>query len=392
MLERSNWRAVFAAFFVGVVGAVQVGRVAPVASFLQQDFGIELVTLGWLISLITLASAALGLIAGVWVTRKGLRSSLIAGAIILGIATLVSAIAFSTPMLLAARILEGFGYLLIVVAAPTLIAMNATAKDMPIALAIWGTFFTLGLSVAAIGGGALSELWGWREWYFANVGLTVLAICVAVYGITRGSSQNISDRVATSPTAKLPIASWLLGAAFLGLTLLSLALLSMLPSFLMQEKGLTAASAGGITGLVALASIVGSLTYGVVAHRISDESLMAFSALMLICFAFAAFRPDASIAQIILFSATAVFVSGVLVAQTFTAVPRMVGDAANIGPSNGLVAQLGSVGALAGPPLVGFLVSTQGWSALPFIIGFFTLTFAVLFFFALASNRQTANA
>lgn len=81
MSEQSNWRAVLAAFFVGVIGAIQVGRVAPAAPFLQQDLGLELTTLGWLISLITLASALFGLIAGVWVTRQGLRASLITGGI-----------------------------------------------------------------------------------------------------------------------------------------------------------------------------------------------------------------------------------------------------------------------------------------------------------------------
>ena len=48
---------------------------------------------------------------------------------------------------------------------PTLIAAASSDRDRPAALALWGTFFTVGLSLAAIAGGWLSEDLGWRGWF-----------------------------------------------------------------------------------------------------------------------------------------------------------------------------------------------------------------------------------
>jgi nitrate/nitrite transporter NarK len=54
-----------------------------------------------------------------------------------------------------------------------------------------------------------------------------------------------------------------------------------------------------------------------------------------------------------------------------------------IGPANGLIAQIGSVGALTGPPVIGFFIATSGWTALPVMIVIFTLSFVG---FAISAN------
>jgi len=185
----------------------------------------------------------------------------------------------------------------------------------------------------------------------------------------------------------MPKASWLLGAAFLGLTLLALSILSLLPTFLVQEHGFAPGAAGSVTGSVALASIVGSLCYGTFANRISDKIIAASAAIVLIVSAFLAFADAAVPFQVVTFAAMAVLTSGILVAQTFAAVPRVTRTPLLIGPTNGLVAQLGSVGALTGPPMIGTLITSAGWSVVPFVVAAFTLSFVGLFVFALHSQN-----
>jgi MFS family permease len=382
MASGSDWRAIFIAYGIGVAAAVQVGRVAPAADALRHQIALGLATLGWAVSLITCASALLGIAAGYWVARKGPRFALRAGSLALAAAVLASAVAPSAPFLLAARLAEGFGYLAIAVAAPTLISDAASPGDRPAALALWGTFFTLGLSLAAVAGGSLSGLWGWRGWFGANAGL-MLAAALAALALPAGPAR--SDAPAgPAPAARLrlPRAPWLLGAAFLGLTLLQLALLSMLPSFLVEVRHETPAAAGSLTGLVALASIAGSLAYGLMANRLGASTIILAAAALLAASAFPAFGAGPGRLPI-LFATLAVFAGGILMAFTFAAVPRLVADPARIGPANGLITQLGSLGALTGPPLVGALVSAEGWAALSALIVLFTLSFVAL---ALAAN------
>ncbi|MEM1078127.1 MAG: MFS transporter [Pseudomonadota bacterium] len=388
MTERSDWRAIMAAFLVGVAGAIQVGRVAPVATRLQQDLHLDLVTIGWLVSLITLVSALLGLFAGHWVERAGLRTALTIGAGLIGICALFSAVVASVPALIATRIVEGIGYLFVVVAAPTLIARTATARDAPFALAIWGTFFTLGLSIAAFAGGVASEIVGWRGWFLLSAAGMLAAAAIAHTSIPRDGTAAPSGPRIRETIRAMPRASWLLGAAFLGLTLLALSILSLLPVFLVQEHGLAPGSAGAVTGSVALASIAGSLSYGVLANRVPDKVVAMGAAIALVAAAFPTFASGAAQGQVIPCAAVAVFMSGVLVAQTFAAVPRVAGAPGLIGPSNGLVAQLGSVGALTGPPLLGALIARADWSAVPIVATGFSLSFLLLFHSALRSARE----
>ncbi|MEM9348644.1 MAG: MFS transporter [Pseudomonadota bacterium] len=383
MAEKSDWQAVVSAFLLGVVGAIQVGRVAPVATSIQADLQIDLATLGWLISLITLASAGLGIVAGYWVVHFGLRRSLVIGALMIGVCACLAGLLPTVPLLMGARIIEGFGYLIVVVAAPTLIAREAAPKDTPFALAFWGTFFTLGLSVAAFSGGALSDVIGWRGWFLVSAGLVAAAVVLALVSVSKDQDEDLPSSAVWETVREVPKASWLLGSAFLGLTLLALSILSLLPTFLVQEHGLTPRTAGSVTGFVALASIVGSLCYGAFANRMSESVVAAVASIALVLCIFLAFAEVATTYQIVAFAGVAVLMSGILVAQTFAAVPRVASDAHLIGPTNGLVAQFGSVGALTGPPLIGASISLAGWGAVPIIVAAFTLSFAGLFLLAI---------
>jgi len=302
VVKQTNWRAVLIAYVVGVVAAIQVGRVAPATDALRADIGLDLATLGWAVSLITLASAFLGLAAGYLVVQRGARQILVFGLITLAAGAGLAAFSNSVTMLLLVRSLEGVGYLGIVVAAPTLIARVATPKDAPIALALWGTFFTLGLSIAAIAGGWLSETLGWRGWYFVNVVLLVSVVPLAYRSLPKDRKSDII-RARAAINMQLPAACWLLGAAFFGVTLLSLALLSMLPSFLIEARRMSPAAAGGMTGIVALASIGGSFAYGALANRSGQRRVIFAAVALLVVAAVPAFRVGLSLQLGISFAA-----------------------------------------------------------------------------------------
>jgi sugar phosphate permease len=56
---------------------------------------------------------------------------------------------------------------------------------------------------------------------------------------------------------------------------------------------------------------------------------------------------------------------GLLPAAAFASVPLVAADRRAIGPINGLLAQTGSLGSLAGPPLLALWVEGTGWSMAP---------------------------
>ena len=389
MATKTNWKAILAVYLIGVAAAAQVGRIAPAANSLREDMAMGLTTYGWMVSLITFASAALGLAAGYWVVRRGPRFALFAGMAVLFVGLVLATLSPSKTVMLLARVAEGLGYLAIVVAAPTLIAREASGRDTARSLALWGTFFPLGISTAAITGGLLSELFGWRVWFGINAAVLVPIALLALAAVPAdpGVQQRSPAAGSRQLLYLLPVSAWLLGLGLLSVTLITLALLSMLPVFLMESHGRSQQTAGGITGAVAMTSILGSLLYGWVATRSGEASILISAAALLLLSAFPAFHPAAVVPVTVAFAALAIFATGVLVASVFAAVPRLI-SSPDIGPANGLITQIGSVGALTGPPIIGFFIASSGWTALPVMIVIFTLSFLGFAISANAAQRQ----
>ena len=59
---------------------------------------------------------------------------------------------------------------------------------------------------------------------------------------------------------------------------------------------------------------------------------------------------------------------GLVPAAAFASVPLVAVSARAIGPINGLLAQAGSLGSLAGPPLLALWVEGAGWASAPVLL------------------------
>jgi hypothetical protein len=81
-------------------------------------------------------------------------------------------------------------------------------------------------------------------------------------------------------------------------------------------------------------------------------------------------------------------VYGGVIAGMFAAVPRVVQDPSHLDLANGMLAQLGSLGTLLGPPLFSAVVTTAGWVAVAPVALAFTLTGLGLLLAALAPRRS----
>lgn len=111
----NDWRTVIIIVGTGVLAACQLGKVSIALSALQSDFGINLATASWLISAFAFIGALGGSVAGFIVDRVGAKRMLIVGLIVLAAGSLQSAFASCTINLIGGRILEGVGFLAVVV-------------------------------------------------------------------------------------------------------------------------------------------------------------------------------------------------------------------------------------------------------------------------------------
>ncbi|MEU1628017.1 hypothetical protein ABZ746_22295 [Streptomyces sp. NPDC020096] len=201
---------------------------------------------------------------------------------------------------------ESLGYVVVVIAAPVLLMrLGGSGRRTTAALAVWGTFMPVGLALGAFADGALLR------------------------GAGPGAAEPGADYRQTGGGVRRLVQPTALALGFATISGAIVAFVAMFPSYLHERLGLPVADTGTLTGAVSFVGVAGG-----------------FASSWLLC-------RGANIAM--------VFTAGLLMPLgAFVAFAGVGG----IGTANGLVAQLGSVGSLAGPPVVGLAVGAAGGAVL----------------------------
>src|ERR1044072_6712175 len=162
--QRSQWVLIALVYLGGVAAAMSLGKFASVGPAVAGELGLSLSELGWVISAVVGVGAVVGLPAGYLVRRFGTERSLIAGLVLIAAASAASVWAGDFGWLLAARGVEGTGYVLVTIPCPALLLRRAGERDRGTALSIWATFVAVGIGLSTLGGGVLGSALGWRGW------------------------------------------------------------------------------------------------------------------------------------------------------------------------------------------------------------------------------------
>jgi MFS family permease len=126
------------ALAAGVLAACQVGKVIIGLPDICASFGMDLGTAGVVVSSYTVVAALLGAATGVLAERFGRERTLVASLAVLTLGAALGTMVWSVPALLASRVLEGFGFMGAVVAAPSVINARTGPGHRRLALGIWG--------------------------------------------------------------------------------------------------------------------------------------------------------------------------------------------------------------------------------------------------------------
>ncbi|MES4902217.1 MULTISPECIES: MFS transporter [unclassified Streptomyces] len=389
-ISHAYWWHFALIYLSGVMAATSIGRITPVSIDLEKDLGLSLGQVGLVASSVTAVAAVLGLAVSVALRPLDPRRALIGGLVVMGLAGLLVSRAGGFPLLLGGRLVESVGYVVVVIAAPVLILGLGDDGRRTVALAIWGTFMPVGLALGAFGGGLLSAGFGWRESLMVAAAATLVTAAAALRLPGAGARESgpdgagpasrsaatesrdgdgagdegrarSGDRRARARGLARPVA---LGAGFATISATIVTFVALYPTYLHDEFDVPTAAAGTLTGSVSFAGVAGGFAASVLLRRGARMKYLFTAALLMPVGAFAAFGSTGGLG-ISMTSAVLIAVTNELVVATvFAALPLVVRTSADVGVANGLVAQLGSVGSLAGPPLVGLVVTAaDGWWA-----------------------------
>lgn len=362
----TSWTRIALLYAIGVLAAGQLGIVPPLIPALQRDLGLSLTGAGLAVSIVTLVGAALGLVAGHWCETVGHRRALAIGLLVMAAAAALCAVANDAATLLVARGLAGVGYLLVVVAGPSLMAETAEPRHHAFALSLWGTFVPAGIALAGMAAAGFADRSAWRTLFVVDAMLLAASLLVTMVALprTRHTAQAQGKPLSLGQLgASLPLA-----AAFFCFALLFLALAGLLPTYLVEQRHLEADDAARLVAAATAMGIAGSLAAawllrrGVAAGRLIAIGLVASGVIAAFCFGGVAAPLD------IAGFALSFAIGGLVPAATFASVPLVAAHVRAIGPINGLLAQAGSLGSLAGPPLLALWVEWLGWPAAPLML------------------------
>ncbi|MEU3985766.1 MFS transporter [Streptomyces sp. NPDC026672] len=360
-----------------MLAATGLGKMAPVAVDLRAELNLSLDQMSLVTSSITAVAALLGLPVSYLVARSAPRRALLAGCAVMAAAGLLESRAGHFTPMLAARLAEGIGYVAVVVAAPALIIAMGDGPRRITALAAWGTYFPVGLALGLFLGGLLSAATDWRTWLVIEA-CTLLVVGSAAVLTLGGRPASAAD---DEPRAKAPAdragrgirrlrRPFLLATGFATASGTIVAVVSLFPTYLHETLGVPTAAAGTLTGVVSLAGTVGGFLSGWLLRRgVAVRRLFAAALLMPLGTALA-FLHSGGVALAAVGALLVALANELVVAAAFAMIPAIVSDTSDVDLANGLLAQIGSLGSLLGPPLVSLAVLVAGgwWAVAPTVL------------------------
>src|SRR5690606_21462160 len=115
-----------------------------------------------LLSIVQLGGMALGLMTGLVAERIGLRRCILIGLGILAAASAIGTAFHSAAMVLLFRGIEGCGFLMVAMPAPSLIRRLVPPTSLSRIMGLWGCYMPAGTVVILISGAWLLSLGDWR--------------------------------------------------------------------------------------------------------------------------------------------------------------------------------------------------------------------------------------
>lgn len=368
--RKTNWPGVLALCGAGVAAALQIGKMPAALPVLRAEFGFDLTMAALLLSLLTVAAAAVGMAVGLASDRLGHRRLIHWGLALCVAANLLGAAAPGVEALLAARLVESMGFIAVVVAGPPLMPRLAAPRDLRAAIALWSCYMPAGMGLMLLIALPALTLVGWRGLWLIGAGLTGL-VWIGLHWTVRAVRElpaaerragAIGPAMRRTASAPGPL---MLGAIFGFYAGIYLTVLGFLPTILTEQLGWAPGFAAAMTGIAVAVNILGNLTAGWLLSRgVPRGWLLAGAGVaiaLLVPWIYLPVLPgEARFAVVLVYSA----ICGLVPSSLFAGVAPLSPTPALMGATSGLMMQGSQIGQLIAPPLAAKAVEWAGdWVA-----------------------------
>ena len=364
MIPSERRWAVVLVLAAGVVAAAQVGKAPPALPIIRAELGLSLVQAGWVATAINSVTATLGIALGLVAARLGGRNALLAGLGLLALGSIAGLAAASGTVLTASRVLESVGFVLVIVSAPSLLAVQAAADPdrRRLLLVLWSCYMPVGSGAMLLLAPVLLEQQGWRELWGWNA--LLIGVCLL-------AALGYRTRLPLAGGGRLPPGSlreglalpgpWIMGLCFACYSSIWFIIVTWLPTYAVSAMGFTLQAAAWLTAAAVLGNIAGNLSaqwllaWGLPRWTIIAASLSVLGALGWVVFSSGVDPLARSIAAVVACS-----LPGALPAAILAGIPLHVRQPSQLAVANATIMQCSNVGTFLGPPAIAALATAFG--------------------------------
>jgi len=262
-MNQSSWPRIWVAFLAGCVAAFQLGKTFASLALIIDELSLNLVQAGLILSLFSLIAAFAGAGFGLLSDRIGHVRMALTGLTVSAGGAFLGAIAPDIDVLLLSRLIEGLGFILAIVALPSLISRSASDRDRPLAMGLWGAFMPAGIGLSMIITPVLIDWHGWRG-LWNDIGFIMLAWGAILALTFRGAPTRAGIQLSTADFISniLRIGPLLVVTGFVCYSSLYQSLTAFLPTILVTDYSVPFAQAARFGALVVVGNIIGNVSAG----------------------------------------------------------------------------------------------------------------------------------
>lgn len=362
---RTQWGAIGAVFAGGLVAGACIGKVPPALPGLRESLGLSLVEAGFIATMLNVMGMIAGIGAGVLCDRFGHKRLALAGLATMAAGGFLGALSWGFAPLLAARFIEGAGFIVFTVSGSALMTASAAdARDRARALALWSAYMPTGGATALLLAPWLISTTGWRGLWTAVAIAALVAFALVArhapvppHGAVRSmrlvrEALRQPGNIALAILFAFYVAQWT-------------SVMIWLPTYAIEQRGASSATGALLAAAMVVANIPGNLTGGwLLARGVPRGRLVIVAALLAALCEIGMLQealPDPlRIALVLAFSA----IAGTLPGAIFAGLPVHAPTPQHIGTGNGFVMQTSQAGQFFGPIVLAWIASHYGgWQA-----------------------------
>ena len=366
-MKRSAWMILWAAFSSGVIATIVQFSIPPILPLVKDQYEVTYTGSALLMSLFALATVLAAVPGGFIVQRYGVRKIGLLGIGFLFFGIIVCLLANHFPLLLLGRIIEGIGFGLVSVAAPSAIGHYVPAKMMSVAMGIWSTWIPVGSLIMFLSAPKLVLTFGSDIFWITLMVILILGFIfyAKIYQeakrmiriLDNPKSPKLDKKVLLSEIKNKNV--WWAALAFTSFTFAFFSFNTWISTYLTETTSMNLTIATLIPSIVALFTMISNVYSGVLLNKLGNHRGIFVVPAVIFMLVWPLFNSN-SLIMFFIIAVVLGLMAGFTPTIVFAAAPFLAKRKETIGIAMSIIIIGENMGVLIGPEVFGILREWTG--------------------------------